>query len=528
MSVISSTIVEVVVFPDRARVTRRGALTLDVGLHAIEFRDLPLALMPDSVRAAGRGTASATLFGVDTRLVYFTETPAVAAQEIENQLEALNDQDRALADQIAAAEMQAKFIQRLADQAAEQLARGFALGRSDINQGNALLAFMQQQLAQAQATVRDLNSQRRELARQITKLRNELGALQSARPRERYVATVEVEVNKAGELTLELTYMLGSASWQASYDVRVSNIEGEQPNVQLSYLAQVTQRTGEAWNDVALTLSTARPALASVRPELDPWYISPYTPPLQPPPMPRAALAMAPAAVAPSEVMYAAPPTPQVEMQTLSAQVGSEGASVTFKLAQRATIPSDGSPHKVNVTTAELKPRLDFISVPKLAEVAYRRAKLTNSSAFLLLPGQANLFVGGDFIGALPLKLIAPNEEFELTLGVDDRVFVKRELYARDVDKKLLGDRRRIRIGYEIEVRNLRGNRIQLELLDQLPVSRHEQIKVRLESADPKPSEQSELNELKWNLSLEPNEKRLVRFDFSVEHPTSMVVTGLP
>ena len=29
-------------------------------------------------------------------------------------------------------------------------------------------------------------------------------------------------------------------------------------------------------------------------------------------------------------------------------------------------------------------------------------------------------------------------------------------------------------------------------------------------------------------LALVPNEKRFVRFDFSVEHPTGMIVTGLP
>jgi uncharacterized protein (TIGR02231 family) len=128
----------------------------------------------------------------------------------------------------------------------------------------------------------------------------------------------------------------------------------------------------------------------------------------------------------------------------------------------------------------------------------------------------------------LPVKLIAPNEEFELNLGVDDRVFVERKLMARDVDKRLIGDRRRVRVGFETELRNLHTSPVNLELHDQLPVSRHEQIKVKLESADPKPDEQSELNELTWKFTLAPNERRFVRFDFSVEHPTAFTVTGMP
>ena len=530
MTPIDSIIVEVTVFPDRARVTRRGTLTLAPGTHQIDFADLPLTLLPDSIRAAGRGRAAASLLGVDTRRVYFAETPAAAIQELEKQIEELGDQDKALADQSAAAEMQAAFIKSLADKSAQQLARGLARGQAEMSQGDALLAFTQQQLAQAQATIRDIAQKRRELTRQLAKLNNDLKTRQSSRPRERYTATVEIEVTQAGDLTLDLTYMLNEAGWGALYDMRLT--ESETPSLQLSYLGQVTQRTGEDWNDVALMLSTARPSLAAIQPELQPWYLSAYLPPV---PVARGAKLMqvtaapAPVAAPPKmaeEVSFA---VREVEMEAPTAQVeGGEGSSVTFRLPQTASIPSDGTPHKVSVATVDLPLRLDFISAPKLAEAAYRWAKITNRSDFLLLPGQASLFVSGDYVGALSIKRVAPNEEFQLALGVDDRIFVKRELKVREVDKKLLGDRRRLRIGYEIEIRNLRGSKIELEVHDQIPVSRHEQIKVKLESADPKPVEQNELNELEWHLSLEAGAKQLIRFDFSVEHPTSMTVLGLP
>jgi hypothetical protein len=61
-----------------------------------------------------------------------------------------------------------------------------------------------------------------------------------------------------------------------------------------------------------------------------------------------------------------------------------------------------------------------------------------------------------------------------------------------------------------------------------LPVSRDEQIKVKLDSADPKVTEQTDLNQLEWKLTLDKGAKQTLRFDFNVEFPKTMDVIGLP
>ncbi|MBP7688239.1 MAG: mucoidy inhibitor MuiA family protein [Thermoflexales bacterium] len=534
MTSLDTVIAEVVVFADRARVIRRGSLALETGVHSIEVANLPLVLQPDSVRAAGGGTARAALLGVEVRHMFFSETPVAEVQALELQIEALTTQDKALADQAEAATVRAGFARGLSDKATEQLARGLAFGRAEIDRGAVLIDFVQQQLSQAQSTLRDLAIQRQTLQRQLTKLNNDLQSKRSAQPRERYSAFIEVEVTQPGELNIQLTYMVALARWAALYDLRFE--ETAEPMVQVGYLGQVTQSTGEDWLNVALTLSTARPALVTVKPELTPWYVQE----VPPPPMMQlargkamfAAGAPAPAPAVRADMMAGAIPDAEPQsfqaLDVPEAMVESRGATVTFKLAQVVSVPSDNSPHKVNIAAISLPPKLDYLSVPKLAEAVYRRATLTNRSEYLLLPGQANLFVDGDFVGTLTLDRVAPNEEFDLTLGVDERVVVTRELKAREVDKKIIGDRRRIRVAYEIEVRNLRDRAIDLEVRDQLPVSRHEQIKVKLEAADPKPIEQTELNELIWKLSPAANAKQLCRFDFTIEHPALMQVIGLP
>jgi uncharacterized protein (TIGR02231 family) len=530
MTPIDSTITEVVVFPDRARVTRRGTIALETGLHQIELVDLPRTVDTDSLRATGQGSATAVLLGVEARRVFYSDTPAVDVRELEQRLDQLQLQDSTLIDQQAAAEVRLNFAKGLAEKAAEQLARGLAFGRADIAQSGTLIDFVQQQIDRAQAVVREVQQQRRDLAKQIEKVKNDLNQRHTAQPRERLAAVVEVEIKRAGELTLELTYLVSGAGWTALYDLRLT--ESAESKLQLMYLGQVTQRSGEDWADVTMTLSTARPALTTLQPELKPWYLNVYTPP-PPAPAPQvraAVMRKMETADAPPEfdaVSYGAAPAPAM-MEALSARVSAEGASVTFQLVQKVSVPSDGSPHKVTVTTFDLSPKIDYLTVPKLAEAVYRRAKIVNRSDFLLLDGPAGLFIAGGFVGTLPLKRTAPNEEFELSLGVDDRVTVKRELKAREVDKKLIGDRRRLRVAYEIEIKNLRAQKIDLEVRDQFPVSRHEQVKVKLEACDPKPIEQTDLNELKWRLALEPNAKTVTRFEFSIEQPTTLQVQGLP
>ena len=528
MTDLQTQIVEVTVYPDRARVTRRGTAALEPGLHKLEIAELPLTLDSSSVRAGGMFTASAEngsarLLGVDVRKVFYQETPTLQVKELEDQIQALEDQDKALADQAEALVVQDKFARSVAEKAGEQLARGVAFARTDVGQGGALMSFVVQELARTQDGLRQVSVQRRELAKQLDRLRNQLKSLQGSRGRERYTATIEVEVTASGALTVDLIYVVSNGGWQPLYDLRL--IEA---TLELTYLGQITQRTGEDWTDVSLVLSTARPALAAVLPELKPWYLNVY----QPPTMERAGVLRSAIAVAPSPAAAPAPKAMMlgdaapVEMEAVTATVEDSGASVTFRLPEKTTIPADGEPHKVTVAIVKLESKLDYVTVPKLTESAFRRAKVKNSE-LMLLPGKASLFVEGDFIGSTPLKQTAPGEEFEFYLGVDDRVYVKRELKAREVDKKFLQDKRRLHYGYETELRNLRTDKIALEVHDQLPVSRHESVKVKLESADPRPAEQTELNELTWKLTLEPGAKQFARFDFSVEHPRDVKVIGL-
>lgn len=531
MTELTTTIIAVTVFPDRARVTRAGRVSVQPGVQKLEVSQLPLALVADSVRASGQGTARAKLLGVSTRLEQFTETPAASALELEQKIQAGQDIDSELLARIAVLEKEQKALDGLAAQS-EMFARGLSLRNRSLEEQGSIFTFLTDRSHALQTEILKTNRERRELAKELDRLRRDLNQTQSARPKQRYVATAEVEVSAAGELEIELTYVVQRAQWKPLYDLRLNG-----NTLDITYLAQVAQDTGEEWKDVALTLSTAQPALALVMPELEPWYIRPAPPVMRVAPAPkRAMLPSIPLpAAAPAPQMFqattgAAPEAEQyLEMEADTAAVSESGASLTYKLPARADIPGNNDPRKVTVAIFGLRPDLDYVTAPKREPVCYRRATIKNDSPYTLLPGSAQLFEGDEYLGATELEFVAPNQKFELALGADERVRAERKLEKREEDKaSLLGDRKRIRYAYSITVENLRDTAQVIFVRDQLPVARDEQIKIKLDSADPKPSEQSELNLLEWKLTLDKNAKQTVRFDYSVDFLKAVEVIGLP
>lgn len=527
MTPIDTTVTAVTIFPDRARVTRTGRVALSPGLQSLLIGQLPLALLPDSLRARGKGTARAKLLGVTSRLEHFYETPAQAALQLEQQIQAASDADADLAARALVADKEQKALDAFVSES-EMFARGLALRNRSAEEQGALFDFVSGRGRTLQAELLSISRERRTLTKELDRLKRELGAVQSARPKQRFSAVVELEVSAAGDLDLELTYVATGAGWQPLYDIRSTD-----GSVEVSYLAQVAQNTGEDWPNVTVTLSTARPSLTLAIPELNPWYVRPRQPIA--PPMPMMARAAAPQAMlapaaASKMALGGAQPAEQAEedLAVDSAAVSEAGASLTYTLSASADIPGNNQPRKVTVATLNYKPLITYVTAPKLEQVCYRRAEIRNDSRYSLLPGRAQLFEGDEYLGATALDFVAPGQTFELALGADERLRVERELAARDVDKAfIIGDRRRIRYGYTIALENLRDTAQQVTVRDQIPVARDEQIKVKLEAADPKPSEQSELGQLEWKLTLDRGAKRSIRFDFSVEYPRSLDVVGL-
>jgi uncharacterized protein (TIGR02231 family) len=197
-------------------------------------------------------------------------------------------------------------------------------------------------------------------------------------------------------------------------------------------------------------------------------------------------------------------------------------------------VPSDGQPHTVGLGDSDLPVTLEYFTAPVVAPGAHLRATATNTTGHTLPAGSLHAFHvglnGEEYVGETYLEAVAENAPLKLFLGLDDSVTVKRELVERDTDRAsiLQGGVRRTALGYRVTIANRTPARQRVTLLDRLPVSKHERIKVKPLDINPKPTNQSGLDQITWTLNLEPGEERKVEWRVQIESPADMDVTGLP
>ncbi|WP_435148875.1 mucoidy inhibitor MuiA family protein [Micromonospora aurantiaca (nom. illeg.)] len=520
---IDAPVVGVTVYPDRARVTRRGRVRLTAGDHRVRVAPLPLGLRRDSIRVGGRGAV--TVLGVDVTAWRQARSTDAQVVELEQRRRELADELAEVGDTDAIEDQRGEFLTRLAERAGGTYARALAAGDAAPADVAAFTDSVAGQLAESRARRRGLARRRTELAEELAAVDRELDAARGKREPDRLAAEVSVSVDAdETEVELELTYLVDGARWTPSYDLRLV-----EDTMTVTWFGLVSQGTGEDWPECELHLSTARPAAASGVPELAPWYLDRFRrqPPMAvsaasfggtvPPPAPGAA----PAAGRPRAARAAAP-----AVQESVAEVEQGVTAATYRPARPVAVPADGSAHRVTIAVLELPARLDHVSVPVRAAEAHLRATVRNTSDHTLLPGPASVFHGADFVAATRLKTWAPGEETELALGVDDRVRVERKLSRRTESKATLGSTRRREVEYRITVANHTPRPATVEVRDQLPVSRDESVVVRETALTPPPAERTELGELTWRLSLAPGESGEITLGFRVELAKGVELTG--
>lgn len=528
--IVPSQIVLVTVYSDKALVTRRGKVSITGVEQQLVIASLPVTLETESVRVTGSGTVGVRLLGVSSDRIYTSEPVAERVAQLTRQIQQIEAEKRHLQAQVDALLLQSNFIAGLREKTEEPFAQSLARKNLSLSETLDFLNFLGSQYSEYAIASGECKTQQQELDKQLQVLGASLQKIQTPHPKESLSLIVATEVTGAGEFELEVSYVVNRASWTPLYDLRFSSSSDV---VHLSYLAEVTQSTGEDWLGVSLTLSTAKPGLGTLPPKVEPWYIGTPRPPVEF--MTRMRQLTAIPSIAPASALAGEAYTQEqdevvessIKAETVVAEVSKEGSVVTFKLNSGGNIPSDGAPHKTTIFQDDYPSSFNYVAMPRLVSFAYLQAKVKNSAnGATLLPGKANIFRDDIFVGTTQLENIAPGQEFKLNLGIDESLQIERDLVERQVDRKLIGNQRRITYGYRLTITNLLNQETHLKLTEQLPVSRSEQIKVRLTRSNPQ-IQLGEMGILEWALTLSPQEKREVFYQFTVEHPPELTVMGL-
>jgi len=543
---VSSQLTSATVYRDRAIVTRTARVELAAGQAELSFEKLPAGLVDQSLQVSGRGTASATILDVSARQTFVEATPDARLKALEDEIKTIEKKLRALNDRAALLDQQRNLLSRIETTVTTPPAKESATPpRPTFDEWQKLLTFADDNRTKLAAEQQTIDTQREETQLKLNALNEQLNQLrgQAGSGRSYKTVVVRVAATNAGSLDLSLAYAVPGASWTPAYDAR---LHGDERAVELTYFGIIRQNTGEDWKSIALTLSTASPSLGGGAPELNPWvvdvvhayvgrteYDSKRKALMETGARQQFNMAAAPAVAGLLQDTGAS----SVDTAIAFATVDASATSASFKIATPATILSDNTPQKVGIANTKLAAKLQYQATPRALEAAFLSAYVTNTTDYPLLAGAMNTFLDGTFIAASSLKTVMPGEKFELALGADEAIAIKRRLVNRFAeDTGLTNSGRRVTYDFLTTVTNNKKTAERVVFKDLLPISRNEKIVVKLLGPDPrdvgtkdKPKEvtQEEDGKLVWRLDLKPGEKRELQLKFSVEHPADTPVTGL-
>jgi uncharacterized protein (TIGR02231 family) len=288
---------------------------------------------------------------------------------------------------------------------------------------------------------------------------------------------------------------------------------------------------------VEMSLSTAQPAIGGNLPYVAPWVLKPYIP------RHYERFAEDSMAMRKSQTMAynTAGMAGKMDLEEAApaaapvyAQPRESGTAVVYALARKVSVKADGSEHKLPVSTQVLKANFEYSTYPRAVTRAYLGSRVKNSDGLQLLGGRVNVFLDGDYVGASTIPAVAPAEEFDLYLGSDENVKVKRELVEKKSSDTIIGGipapNKTTTFKYKLKVENYKSKKITVKLFEAMPVSEEKRITVKINqvSAEPKTKDWQDRKGIwLWELELEKGAKQEITYSFTVEHPREMQVEGL-
>jgi hypothetical protein len=401
-----------------------------------------------------------------------------------------------------------------------------------------------------------------ELKKNLELLKRRHQHLMAGRSRTERQAVLFLSRNNARKIAIELNYLVNGANWQQQYNLRA---EPQKSSVLIEYNAVINQTSGENWNGVTLSLSTAEPTMVSAPPILEPMLISLLNPARNPNQIQQVEQLQQQAfSAADNARQYQQSRKDNVkkglaanselndlairnqwfflnasrrEIQRFNEQVAeisrTEGISVTYKLTGGLTLPSRSDQQLVTIASIKAKADFTLIATPLLTDYVYLQADLLNDSDTVLLPGQASIFRNGEFVGRSQLPQVTIGETFTAGFGIDSQIKVVQEL--EDKKTRIQGGNRIDTYNYRVTLKNYKNTAVELQLLDRLPHSENSSIKIELGKTEPALSKDNEYLRtvskegiLRWDLKLPPNsinrDAFVVKYSYTMEYDRNMQI----
>jgi len=553
----SAPISEVTLYQGRAMVARTAQSPAREGLFELRFENLPTTLDASTLQAtvaSDRGGAKLLDVRYEEKVTPSDVTTNPELKKAIGQLETLKRRAELISMQMTAINDRYTLLNAMRQKTATESAKDFGSKALDPDALGKQIAFLDTAQAQLIADRAKLEGESRQNTDELNALQASVNALGGQTKIER-TAIVAIGQSIAQSATVTLRYLVVGAGWQPRYAVRA---DLEQGRLAIEYDAEIRQATGENWDNVKLTLSTAQPTQKAAPNDIAAAFVDVYVPP------PVVASGTVAYDAAPGRpmgaeggpyggsgggiVMRASPAVEPAFNAALKARFEDAvayqtGTVVSYPLPRAITIPSDDQrSRKQRIATVDTKPTFIHVARPLVESAVYLKAVAANSSSFQFLAGPATVFLGGDSVGSTTLPDLSPGAEMTFWLGTDRRIEAKRVLVKKETSERgVFGKADETIWQYRVDLTSTDTKPVTVELVDRTPVSRNEQIKVELKdlsqplAADAKyVADEKPQGMLKWIVALPARTDagkpaaQAVSWRVILTKPKDVQMTGVP
>jgi hypothetical protein len=574
-------VTEVTLYRGQAQITRTVPVEGAAGRLEVVVGNLPEQIVPDSLFAEGGEAVEVRAVRYRARAV--GDQPRDEVRALENQIRDAQRSIELAQKRQAVLGKRNEYLGKLegfvTPTAQWELARG-VLNAETLERLTNFITEQHEAIAKEEVELAKQIQDTNEQLELLNRKKNEITAGAEKTIRE---AVLFLQKKGDGAANVRLNYLVSNCGWSPSYAMRAA---ADRKKVSVEYNALIQQLSGEDWNDVQLTLSTASPALSAAGPGLAPLHVTLTTDPgpvaanqpNQPGGGQQQAQAFYGRGASKSQVLD------QLQgLNTQRAELGAkisnatnfqesyslswnlndvagnfqqlelngdatalsvlrseapgerDGPSLSYKLAGSVSLASRTDQQMVRIMQTELPSQFYHVAVPVLTSYVYREAELMNASDEDLLAGPMTAYLDGRFVGKGEIPTVARGQKFVVGFGADPQLRTRRELVKKD--DAVQGGNRETRFEYRLVVENFGSQPAPVRVVDRLPHSeRGADIRVTLgEVSDPVSEdklyqrEERPMGLLRWDVEAPAGAAgetaRLITYKYTVEYDRKFVVS---
>lgn len=500
---VPSKIRNVTVYQQNAQVSRRTKVAIAAGQTQLKFVGLSSQCNSNSIRVKADGKL--TILSVVHQASYQEDPAQTPATE------ALNQKIKVLQQQIKKEQTLLEILQQQERIIMANQSMGGTKNELSLTDLQAVTDFYDKKMTTIKLQQLEIELNLATMNAAIQAHNKALYVIESKRKKihsSEVIVTVQAKANTQG--LFQLTYLVPNASWSPSYDLKVKDI---QHPIDLMYKANITQNTGEDWNNVRLSLSTGNPSQSSNKPYLNPWQVNLYRYGANRQQKDYGvnldAITITGTAKEEVEDMASMPlPVQQVENTT----------SFEYKIDIPYSIPANGKNYMVDIQNYELPATYQYYCVPKMDKDAFLTAQVTGWESYNLMNGTANLFFEDTYVGQMAMNVQNLEDTLSLSLGRDKNIVITRTTERESPNKLFNGGKKTEERKIDIQIRNKKKYPIYIVVKDQFPITPSDDIEI-IQGRYKKAKLDENTGILTWKLTVPAYKKTAIDFNYSVRYP---------